>query len=463
MADDFVDFPVVTTEEDLADLAIGRLQVEWPDWEPEDSDLAVIQIEALAPLAQNAAEAASNMTSAAFRAYGTKLIGEPYDLGSVAIALLTFTAIDDAGYTADAGFEVNIDGFIFTTVEDAVIPALSSSVSGVEAHAAFETSDANDLVGDLVTPQTDLAFVESVSLDGPTSGGADAQDDDEYQDALARQLLLQGKTLVTTRNYELMALEVAGIGRAVAVADVPNRSIDVTVINDTDGLAVSGPIKTALGVLYEAYRLTNWTVSIGDADYWVITANVTVKAYPGFDAAALGTAIESMLNEYLAPYGYGKLNQFAEADALWINDPVIRHNKVIDLIGNIPGVDYVVDVTLATTTTKAITGTAATDVIALVDHGLKAGYAVAFPDLTGGSGLAPGDTVYVIASGLTDDAFKVAHTPGGSAIDFTTNITAGHVKPVQINASAAYAALGDLVLPGDSPLPTPGAFAVTVT
>ena len=74
---------------------------------------------------------------------------------------------------------------------------------------------------------------------------------------------------------------------------------------------------------------------------------------------------------------------------------------------------------------QAVTGTAATDLIAQPQHGLLAGDAVKFSTLTGGAGLAPGTIYYVIAAGLTADAFQLSATLGGAAIDFTTDITAG--------------------------------------
>jgi hypothetical protein len=464
MADDFVDFPVVSTEEALADLALERLQTEWPDWEPEDSDLAVIQIEALATLAQNAAEAASNMTSAAFRAYGTKLIGEPYDQGTVAVAELTFTVIDNAGYTVEAGFEVDIDGFIFVTVEDAVIPALSTSVSGVEAHAAFETAEANGLTGDLVVAQTDIAYVVSVDLDTATttSGGSDAQDDEAYQDALARTLLLQAKTLVTTRDYELMAFEEAGIGRAVAVQDVPNRQIDVVVINDTDGGTVSAPIKTALAGLYEAYRLTNWTVSVGDAMYTVINATVGVKAYPGFDLDDLETRVGIEVARILSPEGWGAVSSGLADPVIWHNQVEVRLYKIIDLIGNIPGVDYVTGLLLSNPSTSGLTATASTDLLHKTNHGLTADAAISIDSLTGGAGLSTGTTYYVIASGLTANDFKLSATDGGSAINITSDGSAGTYHIAE-QVSGLPGGGSYLLMPGVVGLPTPGTINVTAT
>lgn len=78
-------------------------------------------------------------------------------------------------------------------------------------------------------------------------------------------------------------------------------------------------------------------------------------------------------------------------------------------------------------TSQSITGTAATDLINLNAHGFVSGQAVTFATLTGGTGLTAGTTYYVMATGLTTNAFKVSATSGGTAIDFSTDITAGTV------------------------------------
>lgn len=75
------------------------------------------------------------------------------------------------------------------------------------------------------------------------------------------------------------------------------------------------------------------------------------------------------------------------------------------------------------TTSKAIavTITAATDVFAATAHGLAAGDKVRFRVLTGATGVTADQVYYVIASGLTANAFKVSATLGGSTIDVTAD------------------------------------------
>lgn len=61
-------------------------------------------------------------------------------------------------------------------------------------------------------------------------------------------------------------------------------------------------------------------------------------------------------------------------------------------------------------------------------HGFVEGQAVVFPTLTGGAGLTAGTTYYVVSTSLAAQTFRVAATPGGTPINFTTDITAGTVR-----------------------------------
>jgi len=73
---------------------------------------------------------------------------------------------------------------------------------------------------------------------------------------------------------------------------------------------------------------------------------------------------------------------------------------------------------------QTCTGTASTDTVSLTAHGLIEGDTVVPDSISGGAGLSAGSTYFVISSGLTADAFKLATTRGGSAVNFTTDISA---------------------------------------
>ena len=92
--------------------------------------------------------------------------------------------------------------------------------------------------------------------------------------------------------------------------------------------------------------------------------------------------------------------------------------------------------------------TTATDTIAYTAHGLGAGDVVKYfhGGGTAATGLTNNTTYYVIASGLTVDAFKVSATDGGAAVDISgTGNNAQYFElatAVATNQATATAALG---------------------
>lgn len=87
----------------------------------------------------------------------------------------------------------------------------------------------------------------------------------------------------------------------------------------------------------------------------------------------------------------------------------------------------------------SVTGTASTDLLTKVGHGLSNGDPVVLSGLTGGAGLYNAVPYFVV--GVAGNDFSLALIPAGSAIDFTTDITDVTVtKYVEISGgSPAYA------------------------
>lgn len=76
------------------------------------------------------------------------------------------------------------------------------------------------------------------------------------------------------------------------------------------------------------------------------------------------------------------------------------------------------------TALPTVTATAATNLVNSTASNLAAGDTVVFTALTGGAGLEVDRTYYVIASGLTANAFKVSTVKGGTEVDITSDASA---------------------------------------
>lgn len=79
-------------------------------------------------------------------------------------------------------------------------------------------------------------------------------------------------------------------------------------------------------------------------------------------------------------------------------------------------------------TEYAATGVASTDVITATGHTFANRDAVLFLDLTGGSGLTA-NTIYYVRDSATN-TFKLATAPGGSVINFSSDISAATISKV---------------------------------
>ena len=98
--------------------------------------------------------------------------------------------------------------------------------------------------------------------------------------------------------------------------------------------------------------------------------------------------------------------------------------------------DNVIDVYLSgkQTAYSSLTGVASTDVVTISGATLADGMLIIPTSLTGGSGVSAGVGYYAINS--SGSTCKLSQTPGGSAVNFTTDITAGSVivqaSPMQV-------------------------------
>src|SRR5689334_6710680 len=90
---------------------------------------------------------------------------------------------------------------------------------------------------------------------------------------------------------------------------------------------------------------------------------------------------------------------------------------------------------------KTGTATASSDLINITSHGYSAGDLIVLSGLTGGAGLTAGWPYFVIATGLTANAFSVSETVGGAAVDITSDasgLTANRLVEIS-GGSPAYA------------------------
>lgn len=85
-----------------------------------------------------------------------------------------------------------------------------------------------------------------------------------------------------------------------------------------------------------------------DATVTTIGVTYAVHAYPGYDPADLIVRIDATLEDWLESVNWGRPREFGETITnRWLLENKVRRFKVLDLIGDVEGVDYVDTVTLS--------------------------------------------------------------------------------------------------------------------
>ena len=338
----FIAVPFVVDSNRLADDAVLVLQARWPGWLPHDGDMEVIQMEALAPMASDAVIVAATVPDAIFRQYGLEMFGLSYHEPTPATGQATIWAVDDDGYASDAPVEFALESVAFVTDTEVVIAPGETAVV-VPVTCLVPGVVGNDLVGS-GDQMTSYPWVDSILIDPATSGGVDTETDTAYQDRLRDRLRLQATTLVTGRDFELMALSVAGVGRALALVGT-DRSVTVGV-TDPDGEPLSSTVKDQIEALYQDYRQVNTTYNVNDADYTTIDVTFAIETLPDYDDADVLARATQAVMDWLSPAHWGSpVGSTGDVEQQWLQTTVVRRSELIRVV-SVSGVRWVDSLTI---------------------------------------------------------------------------------------------------------------------
>ena len=224
--------PLDQAPSDLYQQFVNTMQGFIPDWQPQSGNLDDWIAQAFSGIAAQLAEISTDVATSIYRYFGANIAGLPPVSAVQAQGLTNWVATDTAGYTIPAGTHLvftdasgNTQGF--STVSAATISPGASGVNGVAVIADNAGSAGNNITGtaQLVAP---LAWVSSVSLSSPTTGGSDAEDDDAYLNRLKLLYTVLTPKPVIATDFSTLALQQSGVGRAVTVDGFDPASITVT-------------------------------------------------------------------------------------------------------------------------------------------------------------------------------------------------------------------------------------------
>jgi len=362
----YILYPIEVDSTELLDEAYQLIKSKSPNWQQNDANLDVWIMQATAAQAADLLSLANNVPESIFQYYGSSIVGIPPNDGASALVGSTWTMSDSLGHTIPAGTQVSIRDSAgvehgFESTADVVIPAGSTATAagGITLQSVEVGASLNNLggAGYAATLIDTLAYVSSVVLTGPTAGGGDPELSSEYSDRLARKLQRLSQRPVLAADYSLAALDVAGVYRSLALDGYNSsnqtynneRYLGIAAV-DSAGVPISAGIKTNLQTYLDGLRETNFVVNVFDPTVSLINVTYNVKCLTGYTTAVVKTNADAQVNNYLSSANWGQDPSVLDSSArlqTWVQTTQLLYNKLIQVLGNTEGVNYVISMTMA--------------------------------------------------------------------------------------------------------------------
>jgi hypothetical protein len=369
----YLEVQITTSAQQLADLAVEKLKEELEargvvGWEPNDSDLEIIQIGAISLMASYAANVAAVVPPAIFRKYGTELLGVAYNEGANATCNTKWTLLEEGGeYPAriiEAGTQLTIGELAFY-VESEVKVAKGESSATVQLVAAERGTEYNGLKETIQLVDA-IDWVSEVKIVGESSGGVDQETDEEYQSRLAAELVLQAPRPITAANFAEMALVAPSsllptgveISRATAIDGYNPETktsenertvcVFVKIRNDTPTAETEThavEARKAIKEYLEGFRELNFVVFVEPPTYTKVYVTTKVKVLPNYSTVSVEANVKAAIVSYLSAETWGNPEAATTGANSWLNATqgygIVRYNQIIGLIERTQGVAYV--------------------------------------------------------------------------------------------------------------------------
>lgn len=364
---EYVNAGIETDPSALSETSFDELAARLAGWTPIPTEPDTVILEEVGAMAADVRDVASEVMTDIYRYFGASLASLPPVAEAQATVQSTWTAPNNAGYTIQAGWRVGIpaagDELIEFEVQSSVVIApgnTATAAGGVTLVQVDGSADGNGLggVGQVVSLIDSVPYAFVITLTGATSGGADAESDEDYLDRLSAELALQSPRPILPNDFAVLARRVTGVDRALAIdlykpADVPyvgspadsNRPRSVTLaLVDAAGAAVSGGVKSTVDDLLQSLREVNFEVWVIDPTYTTIDVSFTAAAYAGYDAPTVQAAAIAAVEDYLSAENWGLLPYSDER--LWVSDDKVRYMEIAEVLNRVDGLRYVTALTI---------------------------------------------------------------------------------------------------------------------
>jgi hypothetical protein len=209
------DLDLTTSSTQLTDDAAAWAEDQKPGWTLAPGHLETMAVEMFGRMASILAILAQTHSRAIYGDFVSTVLQVPTLTPTAATGTAIFTLTDTIGHTIPAGVQLAVGGVAFTLADDATAAAGTNTAIG--PIVAVDTGAAASGLSGPVELVDLLAFVDTVALDGVTTGGTDGETPDEYVDRVHDELPTLSLALVTPRDAELLAQRVPPVDLAMAI------------------------------------------------------------------------------------------------------------------------------------------------------------------------------------------------------------------------------------------------------
>ena len=350
---------------DILAVGISTFRSRGTDWIPSETNLEMVLMEAFAIEISEIIFTVNRLPESMMQTLLSLYQVTRY-AGSPPSVYLTFTAMDDTGYTIPGNTEVILplsNGEFMSFFTNSPLTIVASATTGtIQATATEYTNIANGIdIGTSLQIIDALIGIDSVESASIVAGGVLPETVESWISRGIQRFQRLVDTLVLPSHFVQAALENPAVVRANAIdnydpnADPPGVPGDhegfITVVVYGDNAPLTNDQQVALKATLTASGVTNIVVNLIDPTLTEVDITVSVKVVNGYNTTAVTAAVSERLQTYLSPN-------------TWPWAGTVRRNEIISIVDQVPGVEYVdtlttpaADITLSEGDTLTTPGT----------------------------------------------------------------------------------------------------------
>ena len=350
--DDFVTLPIEATPQQMLEETVAELEAQVEGWDPSLGEYELILFQAIIyRIALPLIQLASQVDAAIFAQWGAQIVNIATQEATKATVTSTWTVKDTSGFTIKAGTQVDIarsgdERIGFLVVSDVEIPGGSSTTEAGEVilEAVEAGLDGNGLEGDGILIDA-LDYVTDIAIVGASSGGGDAEDPQRYLARLAETMQTFIEGVVIGHDVEIVARNVAGVGRATALDNYnleteedEQEKTTTVIVTDSEGEPATAEAKEALEAKLEEKREVNYLFFVGSPTYNEIDVEAVIVPMQGFDQVTVAAEVKAAIEAFLSPETFGQ--QPPGDTSSWVNATTLRYQDLVTVVNNVEGMNY---------------------------------------------------------------------------------------------------------------------------